>query len=999
MQRKVYVFLLLLLITAFAPVSATGAAVQSPAESLGAYHHTALRQQDGAPSDIGDIAQDKDGFLWVIGSRGVTRFDGRTFVQSAPSGDSFSEAQIHHMVAAPDGGLWLSYVHNPPSYLFKGRLTNGLTSGLDGRARPFVDAMGNVWAVSSHGLLRLKGRQWVEVPTSEGKAGCGFGSSDEVGNIWYDCDDKVFFVAKGTMTPVRVDGVVSGIIKVYAGRNGIIIAATQDSIHFYRVTGARVTPVMAPLKLFANRIYQDRDGAVWITSSSIGVSYISAQAFAAAERTHSAPELESMTKADGLSGSFEAVIFQDRDGTIWIGSESGLDRFTRSAFTAVRLPYNLHEVTAAADDDGSLWVGSETMSLLHGTAAGPWKTSLDSSKFALGIYRDPYSSKIIVSIASGVYQVNQGSVTKVADQPRSALTGTTGLLCFAMNHAGEVVACNAENRGPSIWREKAWRPIGLPRSDVSAIAVDDADRIWMGRGADGQVVLWDKGNLQSFDGPNPRIGRIKAMFPDGSGVWIGGEHGIRLFDGTRFHTLQFAQPEQMEPVTGVVRDAEGNLWVQSLDGVFRVGNADIRAALGTPGLQLHPQAFGLPDGIVAPPDPDIGLPSLRFDGRGRIWAQSVSGLAWIDPAKPLAPARSPAIYIESVQSGGSVLLPTDGSVELKGKQAEIRINFASPVLARPDLVRFSYRLVGLESDWRDAGTSYRADYNSLPPGHYRFEVRMVATDGRTVLSAASISIYRHPGPFETWWFKSLALLPIAILIWLLFKLRMQVMIRNERIRSDEREAVARDIHDTLLQRFQGVIMTVQAWSLDERIPSKQRAEALRISSQARDAMLEGRERVLKLRNGEDPGLLLYDRLLREAEQLRDRYTLQFTIQVMGSPRALTVACEHELGDAAIEGMRNAFAHSGGTAVTVTINYTPRALWLLVADDGNGMPKDLEMSPGERPRFGLVGMRERVSRLGGEITTESSPDEGTILHMRVPARQAYANRKKRSAVSS
>lgn len=999
MWRKTYILLILLWTEAFVPASASAVLAQGPAESLGAYHHTAFRQQDGAPTDIGDIAQDQEGFLWVIGSKGVTRFDGKTFVPSVPSGDAFSEAQIFHMVGAPDGGLWLSYSDNPPGYLFKGRLTNGLTSGLDRRGRLFVDAIGNVWAVTAHGLLVLKDRQWVALQAPQERPGCGFGSSDEVGNIWYECGDSVFFVAKGTMTPVRVDGVVPGLVKVYAGKGGVIIAATQDSIYFYRATGATLSPIMAPLKLFANRIYQDRDGAVWITSASIGLSYISAPALAMAERTHSAPKLESMTKADGLSGSFEDVIFQDRDGTIWIGSDSGLDRFTRAAFTTIRFPYNLHEVSAAVDDDGSLWVGSESMLLLHGMPTGPWTTPLENSKFSLGVHRDPYSSRIITSITSGMYQVNQGGVKKIAEQPHSSRTGTTAQFCLAMNHAGEVVACGAEHRGPSIWRDNAWQPFGLKNGDVSAIAVDGSDRIWMGNGAEGQIVLWDSGQLQSFDEPNPGVGRIKVLFPEEHGVWIGGEHGIRFFDGARFQAINVEQPEKFEPVTGIVKDAEGALWVQSLDGVFRISKDDINAALRAPSLQVSAQAFGAFDGIVGPPDPDNSLPSLRLDSKGRVWAQSVSGLAWIDPAKQLVSPQNPAVYIESVRSEGSVMRPTNKPIQLNGKQAEIRIAFASPALTRPDLVRFSYRLVGLESDWRDAGTSYQADYNSLPPGHYRFEVRMLSANGRSVLSTASIKLHRHPGPFETWWFRSLALLPIAVLIWLLFKLRMQVMIRNERIRSDEREAVARDIHDTLLQRFQGVIMTVQAWALDESIPSKRRAEALRISAQARDAMLEGRERVLKLRSAEDLGLLLYDRILQESEQLRAHYPLQFSIHVTGSPRALTAPCEHELGDAAIEGVRNAFAHSGGTTVSVTINYTTSALWLLVADDGKGLPEEPKKVQGGRPSFGLVGMRERIRRLNGELTIESSPEEGTILHMCVPARQAYIQGKRRKLAST
>jgi len=225
-------------------------------------------------------------------------------------------------------------------------------------------------------------------------------------------------------------------------------------------------------------------------------------------------------------------------------------------------------------------------------------------------------------------------------------------------------------------------------------------------------------------------------------------------------------------------------------------------------------------------------------------------------------------------------------------------------------------------------------------------------------------------------------------VWLAHYLRTRSLRRKMQIRIDEREAVARDIHDTLLQRFHGVMLSLQAWAADDAIPERRRAEISDMSGQARDALLEGRERILSLRGAGDDGLALYDQIAAEGSLLQQRFRLAFVLDAKGKPRPLRDECSREILHIAFEAMRNAFGHSGGETVRVVLNYADDALWLSVLDDGRGMP-GAEAGVQDGTHFGLVGLSERVRRAGGVLHVDTAPDEGTEVHVKIPARNAYA----------
>src|SRR5262249_20276530 len=146
----------------------------------------------------------------------------------------------------------------------------------------------------------------------------------------------------------------------------------------------------------------------------------------------------------------------------------------------------------------------------------------------------------------------------------------------------------------------------------------------------------------------------------------------------------------------------------------------------------------------------------------------------------------------------------------------------------PRKTRFRYKLEGHDSVWQDAETRRQAFYTDLAPGQYRFRVTASNNDGVWNETGTALDFLVEPAFFQTLWFRALSAVAAILVVMLLFLLRVkQVEGRlNARLeeRLIERERIARDLHDTLLQSLQGLILRFQA--VLKRIPESEGARGL-----------------------------------------------------------------------------------------------------------------------------------------------------------------------------
>jgi signal transduction histidine kinase len=377
-------------------------------------------------------------------------------------------------------------------------------------------------------------------------------------------------------------------------------------------------------------------------------------------------------------------------------------------------------------------------------------------------------------------------------------------------------------------------------------------------------------------------------------------------------------------------------------------------------------------------------------GDGRLWFVTTQGLVTIDPARIPRNDVAPPVRIVAIAHNG-VRLRDPASIELPAGTPGLQLDYTALSLTLPERVRFRYRLAGADLDWVDAGTRRQAFYTNLAPGTYRFQVIASNNDGVWNEEGASLDITIPPTFLQSVWFKLLLGLMALLFLGLVYLLRVRQVLGRVRsrfeVRIAERERIARELHDTLLQGMQALLLHVRvaANTIPEETGARQPLEQALVHVQG--VLVEGRDRVRDLRSG-DAATDLSEALAALAATLAVGSGKESRLTVEGTPRDLNPMVREELHRIAEEAIRNTVHHSGATTIDIVLDWHRRGLRMAVRDDGVGIPSPV-LERGERPgHFGLTGMHERANRIAGRLTIAGAPGRGTEVSIMVPARTAY-----------
>jgi signal transduction histidine kinase/ligand-binding sensor domain-containing protein len=968
------------------------------ARTLGSYHHTAfLKQSGGGVGGVIGMAQTDDGFLWMsTSSKGLARFDGKSFVMFTPApGEQLPAAQLDSMSGAEGGGLWFSSSAGA-TLLKDGHLTTfGEKQGYLGAEGAFEKGPdGGVWSATRTALMKFVGGQWRVVYKPSRGHGLTDTSIDDDGNVWTLSSGRLGVIPRGDRTPSEVDVGIGKPTSVTAAKSGHVYVTDADHVFFFKRMGTTLEPVAQPIAIKAFTSVEGVDGAVWFASVSDGAFLISREELAAAEADHRVPHAERFSQADGLTSNFAPTILRDSEGDIWLGTNFGIDRFRPVRFTSVPLPAGTNGVTSALDGSGNLWIGSENFPVQFEPVRGNMvETSAPIHNMAT--FSDLHDGSAWAAGPKGISQLLPEGPALTQSFAEHKITGGTVTPCMLRAGDGTFYICQSANAGGNVMMSAggAWRPVFDQAINPMTLAEDTSDNVWVGGRQPDRLYRTRGGTVTGTynEEQGLAVGQVRSIFPAANGLWVGGDDGLQWYDGTRFRSLHLANPDLGRPVSGVVVDGAGNLWFQTLDGILRLPAEAVTRSLTDDSYAARPELFNEEDGIVGPPMLNWTHPSLRLDGFGRVWAQSKDGLAWTDPNRLQAPAERPLVLLDGMDASGQELFDFSRNVRLQPDQRSVRIRYTSPSPDGARVLTFRYRLVGAGAAWQDVGERREATFTNLAPGHYRFEVLAVGPDGRASDHPAFLTFEREAAYYEMWWFKLLWAVPLLLTVWLLYELRARAIAGQMRIRVSERESVARLIHDTLLQRVQSLNMTLGRLVDDETIPSAPRDLLVFATLESKRAVAEGRDQIASLRAETDVGLAFYDQLALKGSLLEKETGIAFTIRAVGRPKPLKNHAAAEVRDVALEAVRNAFAHAKASRVNVTLSYEERAFWLIVSDDGVGIARGTAEQARRNGHFGIAGMRERVAELRAQLKIDSSPGEGTEIHVSVPARVAYASR--------
>jgi signal transduction histidine kinase/ligand-binding sensor domain-containing protein len=953
----------------------------NPRKALTQYSLTVWTQQQGLPQDtIRAITQTTDGFLWVGTDEGLARFDGYEFVAFGKDQGNLPSNSVNVLAAGSDGAVWIG----TPGGLTRcsqGRFqTFTQKDGLPGNAVTalFVDHQGSLWIVASGNLSRFDGSRFTNFPRGRDLP------LQVVRGVWED-RRHVLYVA-GTSSVVRLEnGRFQSIFEPsqlagdfpatvlkdqredlwILGYRGLIRASRDGRVVRY---GSR-EGLTDPFELRA--MVEDRDGNLWVATNS-GLARLEGDRF--------------RTLTDGPAQDGVRSLFEDRGGNLWAGSNHGLLRFRDDAFTVFGIaeglpsdqPNVIHE-----DHSGKVWAGFLDAGLrsfsapdpLHAAAVGPEKGRVYS-------IRETRSGDLLVSTREGLEIWDRGRLRSfVPPDPQGrkrvfdALEDSSGRMWLALpNGLGQGIGDRFSIAIP------AANPSMLQGAFVTLAEAPDHS-IWAGTIQNGLWRIAPEGNRLYTISDGLGSDQIRALHPDQDGtLWVGTfGGGLGVFREGRFHTFSERDGLLSDNISQIADDGE-SLWLSTTRGICRIAKRQLSEFTSGKRRHLDPVNFGLADGLRSAQSPsDIGLGGGRHSD-GSLWFATAQGIAIYRGDRSPPAARPLPVYIAELTADGR-RYDDPSRAQVPPGRGRVEIRYAAIYLSAAERVRYFYKLEGLDLDWIAAGSRRVATYNSLGHGRYRFRIRAEAPGAPP--GEASYELNLLPHYYETAWFRTFCVALLAFACWMAYQLRVRQMRLRFAAVLKERLRLAREIHDTLAQAFVGI--SAQLDALETFLPQTLRPahEYLDLARRmAQHSLTEAKRSVMDLRSAALSNRDLAAALQASASGWAAGAAAAVEVQVKGEFENLPEDMEHNLLRIAQEAVANASKHAQATRIEVKLERNGNIVNLTVSDDGRGFRTDDSFETGGG-HFGLIGIRERAERIGGELRLQSRPGLGTEVAVSVP----------------
>jgi signal transduction histidine kinase/streptogramin lyase len=975
-----------------------------PARSIAQYQHSRWMWNTGAPAPIFQIAQGRDGHLWLAAGAGLYRFDAVGFEKIEVEGSAESHGSAIGLLAARNGDIWTWFARSGRFAVYHdGALRVVPAPPTDGQVTRMAETPdGAIWAgIGDVGrpLLRRHQGRWERVGAKWGLP------RDQLygmlvaadGALWVSYINSVHRLAPGARRFQQMLATPEA--------SGTITADAAGRIWLSDKTGTRaitgpggvgVAPIVrfpypTDQSLRRGRPIFDRNGNLWIALRSGGLERLRTPApTGATSRATAAAQIDHYRAADGLTSDRTNKLFEDREGNIWVATSLGIDRF-RSAAVAVEplltKPAAYGDILLGASD-GSVYV-AQADSVYRVAPGGRPEPYMAKTAEPEAICEAPDGTIWIVFVDRIVGR-RKGS-TRILSRPRTE----TGVYDCVVDRHGDLWLTAA---GSGMYRYHAGRwesMFGPPGGDGfhPTRMIADARRR--------PVVLWNPGTISWIDPPGRQsivIGQGKpvvgAFDETPKGLLVMGNFGLARVQEGRARLLPIARIPGFRGADGIVQTPQGEIWAMLTASVARLTAREFDRALSdrryVPPLTVVDFHQGLPDRPMA----ETGR-GIVHGGDGRVWFATQAGTVWIDPAKIAPNPVLPGVAITAL-TVGERRYRDPKTLSLPSGSPSVEIDFAALSLSIPELVKVRYRLEGVDKDWIDPGKRRQAFYTNLAPGQYRFQV-IAANDADVWNRTGAVVTFEVPPTFlQSRWFALLCGVLALFVAWLLFRLRLhQVASRMRRgleERHGERERIARDLHDTLLQSVQGLILRFQAVANDMPgdTPSRQRLESA--LERADDVLEEGRDSVRILRARDNPGDL--QQLIREMVASTLDPSLPVRIVVEGRPRAANPLAALEIARIGREALFNIARHAKARSVEINLSFGAKQLGLHIRDDGVGIPDEILARGQADGHYGLPGMRERAEELGGSLSIDSTRGAGTDVSFTIPARLAYAGEERK-----
>jgi ligand-binding sensor domain-containing protein/signal transduction histidine kinase len=1017
------------------PISPAAIHAQSLAGSPPVHFEHYTMAEGLSSMQVRKIVQDRFGFIWIGTTDGLNRFDGRQFTvyrHLTEDSNSLSNNIVNSLSVDSAGRVWIATNNGLCYYdLADDRFHAVDISRNNGEPfdryrvhQVFAGTKGRIWyctrtelhlrqpdgSVRTYALppdVRADVVGLFVDPLREGRILIGTNKSQL---LLFDRQDSSFSaipilfhvpnsvrnipVAVGQISQLSADTFLVG--TWYGGLQQVVFSG-----HRARVTGCPDEEEAGDRKWIVQGIWPSRTRQqVWVATYGDGLAWYDPLRRRFTGHAH---HLDADRKS--LCSDLVNVIFMDKAGTLWVGTDEGLDKYDTlsNRFSVLNLPAQpgqdfsrQHVVDLIGDrNDGThrtFWIAAQGQGLLTYQADHGWKVAYPRSQTG-----DPFSISpsinclfqdnaglLWIGARDGVFIFGGGGSVKqiIGDSshyPRSvsAIFKDSGMqqLWVATFNNG-LYRYDLKTKEWTAYRHDPASPFSLPDDHVFCLLQDDRKRIWVGTQNQGLCLLdqhtgrWKAFRQEENNRNALPDNNVYALLEDRPGrLWIATENGLAAMNlaDNSIRTYTTADGLCNNDIFSMARSPEGHLWLATNNGLSDLdpGSGTFRNYYSSDGLPANSlnEAFRcLPDGTLM-----LGM---------------AGGIVYFRTSSLKINKRVPPVLITAfkifdkevpVRRNGEAI----EALNLTYAQNMITFNFAALNFTHAVNNNYAYRLEGFDKDWIYAGQRTSATYTNLDGGNYTFRVKAANNDGIWNEKGASMQLYIRPPFRKTAWFYVLLAFCMAAAFYTFYRIRLMQVLQLQRIRTD----IARDLHDDIGSTLSSISM-MSRMAAEERLASGDKpAEVLgtiaRASQQAMELM---GEIIWSINPANDKMENILIRMREYAGETLEAADIRLVFEAAGLEGQLQLPLRKRRHFLLIfkEAVNNLAKYSHATRALIRITGREHALHLLVEDNGIGLTANRRTGGN-----GLRNMRERAAALGGQFSISAGREGGTAIRVSIP----------------
>ena len=609
----------------------TFAAVRAQALSAD-YHHTRWSAAEGAPQAIRAMAQTLDGWLWLGTSDGLYRFDGIQFSRyPLPPGLGLNRNMIRYLHAGPHGELYIGRAAEGLTVLHAdGKLLDLPPGPAQGRTvdAVAVDADGSVWIVSD-GIYRLHGGRWETIEDGGAGSGRDFRSFifDRHGQLWLSKEASTWRLDRQASSFVRMMDVGGDLLDAPDGRLWLM----SDDAALRPLTPASAKPAAAHDAVPTGRFAAD--GTLWALRCPDQPCMLPDAAARPGAFRLGAPRAKQQQRQQPvqLSGRNPGTILVDQEGSTWISTESGLNRFRRKRILSTGLDDDGAGYSLATDATGRVWAA-------HASTGKLWQLLPDGAvavrpRHPVTVLARAPGGDLLLGGRRSIWRDGRGGVQELR-LPPAADGKPADMRMLGILDDGKILWTATLETGLIGWRDGKWHrasEFSFP-AKIYQSGMAGPGRLWLATG-DGQLFNFDVEKNRSGPPVDIReLGLTSAIFPE-AGLVLSGANGTGIVRDGALSMLRTANPDALRNVSGVVVGADGDRWLNGAAGLVHVKAADWTLSSANPALPLRYELFDARDGY-----PGRAVFENRWrsaasaDGR-MLWLVTTGGVVRVDTAR------------------------------------------------------------------------------------------------------------------------------------------------------------------------------------------------------------------------------------------------------------------------------------------------------------------------------------------------------------------------------